>query len=309
VSDAPAPLDEALDGIDRRVAGLPAKLASHVRAVLDRLSRANGAASLPEAQLASAATPFAAMLEAYARDVSATRAARADALLGCFWLYASVRAEDDLVDEPDRVDRASAYAVRALSVEADRALARAAGDAIALLDHQRDVIVAFAQTALWEVDVYRRGGAAPASRGWLGDKFLPLAIPLGALAIAAGRREHLPELTRLTRDLGRALQLVNDALNVAEDHAARRRTPVLDALYADGALRPGVTSRAAAVLATHAALDAAAAEAMHALDAAEAGARALDAPSLAEVVSARRAVVGSLRMRLLALALGRGAVW
>lgn len=112
----------------------------------------NGGTSLLDALGRPATTPFVPLIDACAKDLglaghpSVARLGRATVLL-----YAYVRVQDDLVDEPDRVDRASVYAAEALLARHLALFAEATTDprAHAL---RSEVMARFAAVAAAEVD-------------------------------------------------------------------------------------------------------------------------------------------------------------
>ena len=195
-------------------------------AALARLTHMNGATSLQEGLVRPASTPFVAAVDACASDLGLADDPRV-ALMGraTLMLYAYVRVQDDLVDEPERVDRASVYAAEALLAEHLVRFAEAVRDPEAHRWRSR-LMRRFAEVAAMEVDA-RDAKDLDGDLGWMGEKFLPMAVPLVGLAVLAGRGERCASLVAFVRDVGAALQLVNDVFNVAEDRAAGRTTPVL----------------------------------------------------------------------------------
>ncbi len=193
---------------------------------LARMARMNGARTLREALVRPASTPFVAAIDACGEDLGLTGDARVAAMgRATVALYAYVRLQDDLVDEPDRVDRASVYAAEALLSEHLSRFATAVRDPLAHMWRAR-IMRRFAEVAATEVDDRDRA-EADGDLGWMGEKFLPMAVPLAGLAVIAGRGDAVESLVEFVREVGTALQLVNDAFNVAEDSAGGRATPVL----------------------------------------------------------------------------------
>jgi hypothetical protein len=150
------------------------------------------------------------------------------------------------------------------------------------------------------------GGAD--SSGVLGRKLLPVAVPLGAMAVLSGRPEHLDALTEFATALGTGLQIVNDVLNVGEDHAACRTTPVLAMLRAGGRVAPTEPpGRMRALLLSDDGLSMMLERARNALDAASEIARSIGAAGMAAVASERAAYVETVPDYLFALLLGANA--
>jgi len=205
----------------------------------------------------SAATPFPALLEAYRKDLSLRDDDPRMESIGeaalAFYLY--VRTQDDIVDAPERCDRGCVYLSEVFEGASLQAFARALAGAAAasFFAFRAETMRAFSEFAARDLDTRaagldartngrRRKPPAPSACGYNGDgaglKFLPLAVPLAAVAFAAGRAEHRAALVRFSTLLGAGLQAVNDLLNSAEDHANKATTPVLRELYRLGAVTP-----------------------------------------------------------------------
>lgn len=293
-------LSEAVTDLERvRLAAAPA-VRRRIDEALGRLARMNGASGLREAFTRPATTPFVALVDACAHDLGLAGDPRV-ALLGRSTVlgYAYIRVQDDLVDEPDRVDRASVYAAEALLAEHLRLFARAAPSAEAFA-WRSDIMARFADVAADEVDT--RGAAIEdGDLGWMGVKFLPMAVPLAAMATLAGAGcAH--DLVEFVREVGTALQLVNDVYNAPEDAAGGRSTPLLRWLAAEGidASDPALRAR----LFASAALARSLTEARRSI--ASASRRAADAklPGLAVVAAQALAMVDRCPERLCRLMLG-----
>lgn len=269
------------------------------------MARTNGGASLATALTAPAATPFLRAVDGYLGDVGLAREGlvAADLGEGALATYLHVRLQDDVVDEPRRFGPRFVYAADTWAVTAAAAFARALPDAAPFFAFRAATLTEFFAAAAAEVEARRRKRALDAAA--IGDKFLPLAIPLGAVAFAAGRGDDGPALVRYARSFGEALQLVNDALNAREDHEARRPSALLAALYAEQGLGPGTEATTLlARLAASEALDRALVTARAALFSALETALAIHAPALAALTSERTTFLASVRGRLLALQLG-----
>lgn len=150
--------------------------------------------------------------------------------------YFALRIQDDLVDEG--APRELAFLEQVLAVHATRAMVSAAGDAPAMLAFQDRLVRDFASTAM--ADARQRAepdfvwdGVAIARQG---RKYLPMAGPLGALLIRAGRGDDLDRLARLVEELSTGLQLTNDLFGAGKDLARGERSPYLAAM----GLRPGL---------------------------------------------------------------------
>lgn len=204
----------------------------------------NGAGSLREALTRPASTPFVALVDACARDLGLAGDPRV-ALLGRSTVvgYAYIRVQDDLVDEPDLVDRASVYAAEAFLAEHLRLFAAGACAPGAFL-WRSEIMRRFADVAAAEVDDRERD-VEDGDLSWMGVKFLPMAVPLAAMAVLAGREPLAATLVDFVRDVGTALQLVNDVYNAPEDAAGGRPTPLLRWLRAEGRdpLAPSLRAR------------------------------------------------------------------
>ena len=244
---------QGLAAVETLRASLEGPIAARVDRFFARFTEMNRGKPLQVSLRAPSATPFVRLVEAYRGDVGA---ASGDPRLlaigeGTLLLYFYLRVQDDIVDEPTRSDRADVYAMEVFSGASMRAFGRAVGEHGGFFDFRERVLRFFASAAAWEVDVAWHGGprfsATEPVLTFLGRKFLPLAVPLGALSFLAGRGADAARIERFVMELGSGLQIVNDALNVAEDHAAGRVSPLLRSLYEGGratASTPGGEVRA-----------------------------------------------------------------
>jgi hypothetical protein len=307
---------KALDGVRRLHGSLEPPLAARLERILSRSSQMNGGSSLSGA-LCSASAPFVRLVDAYRQDVGIDlQDARLHAIgEGAVLLYVHLRAEDDLVDEPAASDRGDVFLMEVLSAASVRAFATAVSPQEDFFRFRETVMLSFANVAAWEIDVAWRGGAgAPGEAmdvapAWLGRKFLPAAVPLGALAFLAGRGADAARLADLVVDLGCGLQVINDVLNAGEDHAGGRPTPVLHSLYVRGrAARSDAGGHVRAVLLSDEALDRALERARETLGRAESAALSMGAGALASTVRDRIDFVDTVPARLLALSLGGGVL-
>lgn len=293
-------LDDAVGDLEALERSSGPAIGRRLGAALSLLARMNGGQGLRHALLQPGTTPFVRLVDAAASDLGLRGDPRAG-LVGraTVLLYLYVRMQDDLVDEEARVDRPYVYAMEVALARHVALLAEASLSS----ETQRlraDLMARFARVAADEVD--RRAVGEPLPVEALGDKFLPMAVPLVALASIADREALSPDLVAWVQHVGAALQLVNDVLNAAEDHALGRPTSLLAALAPPTRAHQGNALRAAILAdpATHAALDRARTTAEHA--------RALAArqhlPGLARIAEGVAASVDRTDARLLGLMLG-----
>lgn len=294
-------ISDAVRDLETLARTSPPALRGRLDEALSRMARMNGAQTLREALVRPASTPFVAAIDACAEDLGLTDDPRV-ALMGraTVALYAYVRLQDDLVDEPDRVDRASVFAAEALLSEHLTHFASAVHDPRAHAWRAR-IMRRFAGVAATEVDDRDRG-AADEDLGWMGEKFLPMAVPLAGMAVTAGREELVASLVEFVREVGSALQLVNDAFNVAEDVAGGRTTPVIRWMRASKVDTDEATARAA--LLSDAVLSRVLTEARRFTDAATARAGDEGLKALAGVARHARVMVDRTPERLCRLMLG-----
>jgi radical SAM protein with 4Fe4S-binding SPASM domain len=154
---------------------------------------------------------------------------------GMLCLYFSVRCQDDRVDEG--ANPKLAYLEGALTARAMQLLVEVAGDAEAMLSQwegfarkfgaaaHRDALLRSADHAVWDDEAIALQG----------QKYLPMAMPLVALLLAAGRASDLPAIYQTVEQLGIGLQLSNDIYGVSRDLTTRQGSPFL----ADLDLEPG----------------------------------------------------------------------
>lgn len=307
----PAWTRRALASCARWFDGAPAPLRSRLASVRARVASAQGGDSIEGALTAPGATPFLALTEAFRLDLGLPEEGAADAVgEGALALYFYLRLQDDLVDEPERFDRACVYAAEVFAGASAEAFARA-GVRPAFWAFRAAVLTELASVSAWEIDGYRAldlataGARAEEHAATLGSKLVPIAIPLAALAAVAGQEKAFAWIGPFARALGRALQIANDLLNARDDHAAERLTPALAALYQGGRVQPGDAAfRVWPLLAGDAALDRMLALAqLHAAAAVNLAAES-GAPALAAATAHGTAVLGEVRARLLKLAMG-----
>jgi hypothetical protein len=215
--------------------------------------------------------------------------------------------QDDIVDEPNALDRGYIYVAQLFSDASLRAFACALGGSSRFFSFHQQTMAAFAHTAAWELDVVRAGSVSSDDVERLGQKFLPMAIPLGATALLADRPGHLDALVRFSASFGTGLQLINDVLNIKEDHEQRRTTPVLRWIYESGAIAPTTPPGQVRIsLLSDPALGRACRAAEDALNQAAQLAREIGAPHLASVAVQRAAYARAVSERLLSLYLTGG---
>lgn len=295
-------LHDAVDDLEALVRGSQPALRAELAPLLERLGRMNGGASIGDALVRPASTPFVALIDAVAADLGLAGDPRA-ALLGrsTVLLYAYVRVQDDLVDEPARSERTMVYAAEALLATHLELFAAAIPDAGAFAERSA-IMRRFAEVAAAEA---ADRDAITDDPSWIGAKFLPMAVPLVGLAVAAGRRELTPRLCGVVEALGTALQLINDVYNVADDAAAGRTTPLLRWLGDDVAASRAAGRPLGAVLLGHPALERALDEARHHVDRGHALARGAGLPRTATCVVGARAMIDAAPGRLLRLVFAR----
>jgi hypothetical protein len=299
----------AMWAVERLFTACGPPLATRLAPTATRLSQMNGAASIRGALSAMVATPGLALLEALRADYGIGVDDPRVETIGeaALALYFYLRVQDDIVDEPEQLDRAYVYVAEVFSGASQRAFAQALAGSPRFFTFREEIMAVFASAATWEVDAFRTGMATKADLVRMGQKLLPIAIPLGALALLAGRPAQLAPLVQFTTHFGSGLQMVNDLLNVKEDHVRQRLTPVLSWLYAGGKVTPGAppaTIRLA--LLADAALHRALTCAQEAMAQAEQVALALHTQRLAAIAHNRTAYVQSVPQRLLALHFNTG---
>lgn len=150
-------------------------------------------------------------------------------------LYFSVRCQDDRVDEG--ADPKLTYLESALNAHALLRMVEVAGDAAAMLTEWQTFTVEFGAAAHRDAELRAAEHATwdDEAIALQGSKYLPMAVPLAALLLAAGRAHDLPAMYETVRRLGVGLQLSNDIYGVARDLATRQGSPFL----ADLDLEPG----------------------------------------------------------------------
>lgn len=293
-------LHEATRDLEELPASAGPAVGRRVHKAVARLSRINGGSGLGDAFTRPGTTPFVRLIDALAADLGLAGDPRVS-LIGraTVLLYLYVRMQDDLVDEEEQVDRATVFAME-LVLSKHLALLADAGLSHAGQRARSDIMARFADVAALEMDLRTEIEALPAER--LGDKFLPMAVPLVALASIAGRDPIGDALVAWVRTVGSSLQWINDALNAAEDRELARPTSLLCAASPQTAHLRGNDLRAALLSdpATRSNLDRARQEA----ERAAADARALGLPALGAVAAAVASNVAMTDERLLAIMLG-----
>jgi hypothetical protein len=277
-----------------------------------RVASAQGQSSMEDALTAPFATPFLALIEAHRADLGLPPEGPVDAVgEGTLALYFYLRLQDDIVDEPAVFDPSFVYAAEVFAGASAQAFAIAAGGDPTFWALRRRILDDLAAVSAWEIDAYRRedpahaGARAEEHAALLGAKLAPVAIPLAALASAAGKGGAEAWIGPFARSLGAALQITNDLLNARDDHAAGRLTPSLAALYSGGRVTPDSEAyRVWPALASDPALLRMTRAARAHLDAATFAARSAGASAVAEVAAAHGAALDEIAPRLLRLTLG-----
>lgn len=258
------------------------------------------------------ATPFIALIEAYRADLGLPDEGAVDAVgEGTLALYCYLRLQDDIVDDPASFDPSFVYAAEIFAGASAQAFAAAVGGRLGFWSFRRRILDELAAASAWEIDTYRSEDPARAAAhseehaALLGAKLAPVAIPLAALAAAAGRERADEWIGPFSRSFGAALQINNDLLNARDDHASGRLTPSLAALYAGGRVGPGSEAyRIWPALAGDRALTRMTCAARAHLEAAVACARGAGAAGVAEVAASQIPALDEIAPRLLRLALG-----
>lgn len=309
---SPAWLRRALQAFERAIVAAPAAISRRLSRIWASAASKHGATSVEGSLTSLLATPWPALLEAHRVDLDLPSAGVIDAVAeGTMGLYFYLRIQDDVIDEPSLFDPTYLYAAELLAGASAEAFARAVGGRTSFWSVRRAILDEMAATGAWEIDVYRRTRPAEAAAraeehaALLGSKLAPVAIPLAALACAAGDELSSAWIAPFARELGAALQIVNDLLNARDDHVAGRLTPALAALYSGGRVAPAAEAhRVWPVLAGDPSLGRMLGAARAHLEAAVARAEGAGAPSVAAVAAERARSLDDLPRRLLALALG-----
>jgi hypothetical protein len=303
-ADLPAWFPRAMDATEQLFRAAEPPLANRLARLSDDLSRRNGALTLVDGLRTMVATPGLAAMEALREDYGVSPEDPRVQLIGegALALYFYLRIQDDLVDEPERFDRANVFVLEIFRGAGERAFATALDGDSNFFAYYAETMNAFAGAAVWELDCFRAAVSAEIDLRRLGEKFLPMAIPLGALALLARRTSQLASIAEYVTQLGTGLQMVNDILNVREDHMRRRLTPVLKWLYTDENISPSESpARIRLVLLAGEVVTRALAIARQAFQAAAATALAMGAPKLAALANNREEFAASVPDRLLAL--------
>lgn len=231
---------EAFSFIEQLLSSVEPPLADRIAQFCVRWQRMNGGNSLETALASSLATPGPALMEALRQDLGISlNDPRLSAIArGTLAFYYYVRVQDDLVDEPKLFDRGYIYVAEVFSGASVKAFAEVLAGNPHFFAFHESTMRTFASAATWEIDVYRRGLASQDNLVLMGQKFLPMAIPLGALALLADRDFDLEALVQFVTSLGTGLQMLNDILNIKEDHVEKRLTPILRSLYEGGRATP-----------------------------------------------------------------------
>lgn len=144
--------------------------------------------------------------------------------------YFALRVQDDIVDDGAPAERV--WLVQALEARALRLMVEAAGDFPAMLAEWERLTTDFAAAALADLRLRADPRAAwgEAEVALQGRKFLPMAGPLQALLIRAGRTDALDAVRAGVERLSVGLQLTNDLAGAATDLDNGERSPFAAAL-------------------------------------------------------------------------------
>lgn len=182
------------------------------------------------------ATPFTQLMNAYCNDRHFDKSDERLIALGeaTLSLYFAVRVQDDLVDDPVNTDVVDVYLMDAFLGASARAFAQGLGHEGEFWALREKLMCVFNNTSVMELLARRRGECVVNSSemesnsyAWMGEKFLPMAIPLSALCFLAGRASDAAWIQGFVVQFGTGLQMVNDIFNVGEDCLYGRQTPVL----------------------------------------------------------------------------------
>lgn len=205
----------------------------------ERLSFNHGGCSMAELLASPWATPFMHLIDAYCNDRNFDRIDKRLIAVGegTLFLYFAVRVQDDLVDDPVNTDVVDMYLIDAFLGASARAFACGIGAQGRFWTVRDALMCSFNNTAVMEILERRRGRCVSNSTEfqsnsyeWMGQKFLPMAIPLSALSFLVGEESGVAWLQSFVVQFGTGLQMINDIFNVGEDYLNGRQTPVLDEL-------------------------------------------------------------------------------
>lgn len=299
----PAWFVEAFSFIKQLCSSVQPPLADRMAQFCVRWKQMNGGNSLETALSSSLATPGPALMEALRHDLGISlNDTRLSAIArGTLALYYYVRVQDDIVDEPKLFDRGYVYVAEVFSGASVRAFAEVLADYPHFFAFHESTMRAFASAATWEIDVYRQGLATQDDLVRIGQKFLPMVIPLGALALLADNNFDLDALVEFVTCFGTGLQMLNDILNIKEDHIEKRLTPILRWLYEGGRATPSCEAQSIRlILLSDTALEQGLNCAREAIARAELIALKLRTPELAAIVRHQAALIESIPTQLLA---------
>ena len=305
---APEWMDGAPRALERLLGTLEAPVRSQLRGLLDEV-RADDDWVLSGFVAGRATTPLLALCDALREDegLAPGRAALRPVGEAALFLYLSLRAQEAMArrgpDGRGAVGPIGVEVIDALAGAAAGALARTGGDAAALMHLRENALYRYATAATAELHDYQHGFAPPNPRR-AGELYLPMALVPAAVALQGGRTK-LDGIAEMMVAFGAAEQLAHQLLHAAEDYAAGRRTPVLDALGARGKLDPKKRRvRVLDLLISDPALDEMRATAAHLYDEARRAAEgAADAATIAAIRSRIRCL-DDIPNRLMSLAFG-----
>jgi len=299
--------ESAFKKLDIYLSSFDHPLSERIAKLHNRFGRGNGANSVSGAMSAESATPIIAVLEALRLDyaISPNDPRLEQIGFATLLLYFYVRLQDDIVDEPDQFDSSYVYILQVLYDTCQRCFAEALDGSIGFLQFQEKTMCRFASVSLLEFDSADSHSPTNLEADRIGGKFLPMAIPIGAVTLLAQPATGLDNLIDFVIKLGTGLQFVNDILNIQEDHKAKRLTPILRWLYDSNKVAPGDDPKDIRLLLINdATLQRALERAQSALQAAEDIAFTNGLVNLATIARNRNEYVKTIPYRLFALQLG-----
>jgi radical SAM protein with 4Fe4S-binding SPASM domain len=150
--------------------------------------------------------------------------------------YFALRIQDDIVDED--APPVLSFLEQVLSAHALRVMVEVAGRAEPMVRIWERVVRDFATTAVEDARQRADGGFLWTEEvlACQGRKYLPMAGPLAALLLNAGRDSEAEGVVAMVEELSTGLQLTNDLFGASKDLAGGERSPYLAAL----GLQPGL---------------------------------------------------------------------
>ncbi len=225
-------LARALDDLSSYSEGLPTALDGSWSEVQSGLARR--ASSPQNLFLGPAGTPAFHLLAWVAEAVTGDPAADpgvAAAGESMLCNYVAVRCQDDLVDEVD-ANPLWTYLAQAFLCRAIRLQVEVSEDPGAFLAVWEEQALRFTETATEDAQLRCDPEArwSPRAIAVQGRKFLPMAAPLTALLVRAGRADRAEDVLETVQRLGLGLQLSNDLVAAEHDVECGLGSPLLSRL-------------------------------------------------------------------------------